>query len=57
MVVEVLVMLTLTLTVQDNGQVGQHQLQVKLVHLVDMVVEDQDWLVQSHMVRELLVGN
>ena len=42
MVVEVLVTLTLTLIVQDNGQVGHSHYQVKLVHLVDMVVEDQD---------------
>ena len=42
MVVEVLVMLTQTLDVQDNGQVGQQHYQVEVVHLVDMVVEVQE---------------
>ena len=57
MVEVVRVMPTPTLDAQDNGQVGHRHYQVRLVLLVDMVVEDQDWLVHLHMVRELLVGN
>ena len=42
-------MLTLTLIVQDNGQVGHKHCQVRLVHLVDMVVEVQDYLEVSKL--------
>tara|TARA_B100001559_G_C16149716_1_gene461358 strand:- start:449 stop:634 length:186 start_codon:yes stop_codon:yes gene_type:complete len=56
-VVEVLVMLMLTLDVHQIGQVGRHQQQVNLVHVVDTVVKDLYWLVLVVGQQELLIGN
>ena len=50
-------MLMLTLDVHQIGQVGRHQQQVNLVHVVDTVVKDLYWLVLVVGQQELLIGN